>query len=173
MRHGAHMNESWHTYEWVMVQICMSHGTCMNESWHTYEWAMAHIWMRHGTPINASWHTYEWVMAHTWMSHGTCMNESWHTHEHDSTSSRRTTRRESLGGFVDRGVSCWVWTPSIHEHTRRLEHPPIHEHNESLGVGCIGSNFATNTPLFYIMMIQFVTHIYNFVTNTPLFYIIM
>jgi len=95
--------------------------------------------MRHGTPINASWHTYEWVMAHTWMSHGTCMNESWHTHEHDSTSSRRTTRRESLGGFVDRGVfvakwsnlSRWVWTPSIHEHPQRLEHPPIHEHNES------------------------------------------
>ena len=35
--HGTHMNESWHTYEWVMAHIWMSHGTHMNESWHTYE----------------------------------------------------------------------------------------------------------------------------------------
>jgi len=40
-----------------------------------------------------------------------------------STSSCRTTRRESLGGFVDRGVFVAKW-----------------------------SNFVTNTPLFYIMM---------------------
>ena len=69
---GTHMNESWHTYEWVMAHrrhIWMSHGTHMNESWHTYEWVMAHgrhIWMSHGT--------HEWVMAHTWMCHGTHMN---------------------------------------------------------------------------------------------------
>jgi len=62
------MNESWHTYEWVMAHLWMSYGTHMNESWHTYEcaWSMC---------------TYEWVMAHLWMSYGTLMNESWHTYE--------------------------------------------------------------------------------------------
>ena len=30
------------TYERVMAQIWISHGTHMNESWHTYEWVMAH-----------------------------------------------------------------------------------------------------------------------------------
>ena len=64
MRHGTHMNESWHTYEWVMAHIWMSHGTHMNESWHTYEWDMSHIWMRHVTYMNESWHTYEWVISH-------------------------------------------------------------------------------------------------------------
>jgi len=47
----------------------MSHGTHMNESWHTYEWVMAHIWMSHGTHMNESCHTYEWVMEHIWMCH--------------------------------------------------------------------------------------------------------
>jgi len=64
MSHGTRMDESWHTYGWVMTHIWMSHGTHMNESWHTYEWVMAHIWMSHGTHMNKSWHTYEWVMAH-------------------------------------------------------------------------------------------------------------
>jgi len=35
-----HVNESWHTYEWV---------THMNESRHMYEGVMAHIWRSHGT----------------------------------------------------------------------------------------------------------------------------
>jgi len=59
-----HMNESWHTYEWVMVHIWTSHGTHMKESWHTYEWAMTHIWMSYGTHMNELWHTYKWVMVH-------------------------------------------------------------------------------------------------------------
>jgi len=45
----------------------MSHGTHVNESWHTYEWVMAHIWMSHGTHMNESCHTYEWVMAQYFM----------------------------------------------------------------------------------------------------------
>ena len=103
----SHMNESWHTYEWVMAHIWMSHGTHMNETWHTYEWVMAHTWMGRGTHTNETWHaydwvmahiwtghgthewamahiwmyTYKWVMAHIWMSHGTHMNESWNTCE--------------------------------------------------------------------------------------------
>ena len=30
----------------------MSHGTHVNESWHTCEWVMAHIWMSHGPHLN-------------------------------------------------------------------------------------------------------------------------
>ena len=37
---GARLNES---------TMRMSHGTHMNESWHTYEWVMSHTWMNHGT----------------------------------------------------------------------------------------------------------------------------
>jgi len=63
-RYVTHMNESCHTYEWVMAHIWMSHGTHMNESLHTHEWVMAHIWMSHVTHMNESCHTYEWVIAH-------------------------------------------------------------------------------------------------------------
>ena len=63
-----------------MSHIWMSHVTHMNESCHTYEWVMSHIWMSHTTHMNASTsHTYEWVMFHIWMSHVTHMNESCHT----------------------------------------------------------------------------------------------
>ena len=47
----------------VFELLCTSHGTHMNESWHTCEWVMSHIWMTHVTHMNESWHTYEWVMA--------------------------------------------------------------------------------------------------------------
>ena len=32
--------------KWVMTNIRMSHVTHMNESCHTYEWIMSHIWMK-------------------------------------------------------------------------------------------------------------------------------
>jgi len=93
------MNQSCHTYEWVMSHIWMSHVTHMNESCHTYESVMSHIWMshvlcrmyrytrvtsrhvtsRHGTHIYESFHTYEWGTSHAWTSHVTRMNESCHT----------------------------------------------------------------------------------------------
>ena len=81
MSHGTHVNESWHTCEWVMAHMWMSHGTQVNESWHTYEWVMAHVWMRHGTHMKESWHTYERVTAHIWTNYGTHMNELWHTYK--------------------------------------------------------------------------------------------
>jgi len=43
----------------------------MDESRHTYEWVISHIWMRHGTHKNESSHTHEWFMAHIWMSNVT------------------------------------------------------------------------------------------------------
>jgi len=81
MSHVAHMNESCHTYEWVMSHIWMSHAAHMNESCHTYEWVMPHIWLSHVTHMTESCRTYEWVMSHVWMSHVTHMNESCHTYE--------------------------------------------------------------------------------------------
>ena len=59
----------------------LSHVPCVNESCHTYEWVMSHIWMSHVTHMNESCHTYEWVMSHIWMSHVPCVNESCHTYE--------------------------------------------------------------------------------------------
>jgi len=58
------MDESCHTYQWVMSHISMSHVTRMNESCHTYEWVMSHIRMSHVTHTNESCHTYEWGMSH-------------------------------------------------------------------------------------------------------------
>ena len=36
-------NTSWH--------VCMGHVTRMNESWHTYEWIMSRVWMSHGNIV--------------------------------------------------------------------------------------------------------------------------
>jgi len=88
MSHVTHMNESCHTYEWllihnnenchtyksVMSHMWMSHVTHINGSCHTYEWVMSYEWLRSG-------HTYKWAIAHMWMSHVPHMDESCHTYE--------------------------------------------------------------------------------------------
>jgi len=53
----------------------------MNESCHTYEWVISHRWKEafHRLPVMC--HTYQWVMSHIWMSHVTHMNESCHIDE--------------------------------------------------------------------------------------------
>jgi len=56
-----------------------SRVTQMNESWHTYEWVMAHIGMSHGTHMNGPSHTNQWIVSNIWISHGSHMNESCHT----------------------------------------------------------------------------------------------
>jgi len=81
MSHVTHMNESCHTYEWVMSHIWMGHVThtnesCHTESCHTYEWVMSHIGMSRVTHRNESCHTYKRVMSHIGMSHVTQRNES-------------------------------------------------------------------------------------------------
>ena len=91
IRLGTLMNESWHTYEWVMAHVWMSHGTRMNESWQIYKCVIAHVWMSHNTHkilmvmshvsmshvtrINESCHTYQWVMSHVSMSHVTLIQD--------------------------------------------------------------------------------------------------
>ena len=79
MSHVAHVNESWHTYEWVTSHIWMSHDTHMNESWHTFnEWYHTCDWVT--SHMHASRHTHEYVTWNTWMSHVTHMNESCHAY---------------------------------------------------------------------------------------------
>jgi len=92
------MNESCHTYEWVMSHVWMRQGTHTKESWRTYEWVMAHIRMSHVTRIcmtrshsqqssaressTLQHHTPpRRLFFHTWMSHVTHMNESCHTNK--------------------------------------------------------------------------------------------
>jgi len=94
MSHVTHMNESCHTYEWVMSHIRMSHVTHMNESCHAYEWVMTDmqydpvsrvmdpidlyiyiymyiyicIYVYKLSHVHATWHIfhvrYAWVMTH-------------------------------------------------------------------------------------------------------------
>jgi len=61
---------SYHTYERDMICIrmmrhtlLMRHVTHVNESCHTYEWVMSHLWISHITHINESCHTYKWCMS--------------------------------------------------------------------------------------------------------------
>ena len=79
MSHATIMNDSYHTYEWVMPCISEYHITHTKESCHTYEWVMSRM-DSHTTPnkwvmssMNESCHTYEWVVS--------CIYESYHTHE--------------------------------------------------------------------------------------------
>jgi len=82
MSHGTHVNESWHTREWVMAHTWISHGTHIHVTcllvrlYGMSRWVMAHTWMSHGTDIHVSWHTCECVMSQKWMSHGTHKHES-------------------------------------------------------------------------------------------------
>jgi len=73
MSHVTYVNESCHTYEWVMSHIWMSHITLrmrqiatLRMSWRTYEWVMSRLIGSWHT-FDESCHTYEWVMSHIWM----------------------------------------------------------------------------------------------------------
>ena len=73
------MNESCHTYEWVVSHKWMSHVTHMNELCYTCERVMSHIWIGHVTHAHESCHTYVWVTSRICMSHVTHMNGSRYT----------------------------------------------------------------------------------------------
>jgi len=101
------MNESCHTYEWVMSHIWMRHVTAEPRIRHTWSYICIfyyyllnllrfinlnldpycycclkprlHIWMRHVTRINELRRTDELFMSHVWTSRVTRMNESFFT----------------------------------------------------------------------------------------------
>ena len=58
MSHVTHMNESCHTYQWVMSHISTSHVTHMNE-YHTYVWVMTK------TECVGKWVCYILIFPHT------------------------------------------------------------------------------------------------------------
>ena len=62
--HGTHMNESWHTHEWVMAR--------MNEPYNTCDccWLLRGLWWH---SLGESCRAFEWVMAHILKSHITHM----------------------------------------------------------------------------------------------------
>jgi len=83
LSHVSHMNESHHTYEWVVSHVCMSHVTHVNESCFG---APAIRPMRQ-SPYHeraATMQPASWVVSHIWKNHVTHMNEpcmhSYHNH---------------------------------------------------------------------------------------------
>ena len=71
------MNESCHTYKWVISHICTSHVTHTSESGHTYEWVTKLYWHRrqctsaHNCPI-----IHAHISSHKPVSRVTHMNAS-------------------------------------------------------------------------------------------------
>jgi len=105
MSHVTHMNESCHTYEWVMSHICMSHVTHMNESCQVYKWVTSYM--------NESCHTYEWDMSHIWLSHVTHMNESCPTYVTSHLSIRRfLVRGKAVMALIRMDMSHMKWVLS-------------------------------------------------------------
>jgi len=49
------MNDSYHTYEWVMSHIFLGHLAHMNESRHTYEWVTSHIFLGVAWVVGCVW----------------------------------------------------------------------------------------------------------------------
>jgi len=113
-----------------MSHTWISHGTHVNESWHTCEWVMSHIWMSHVTHLNESQHTWMRYATYTnrsgqnmclWLSHVTHSNESCHvTHMNVSVS-------HIWMGQVEMFVCChnpWLYflNESCHTHESVLSH---------------------------------------------------
>ena len=130
MSHVTHMNESCHTYQWVMSQLWMSHVTHTNESCHTYRWVMSQLWMSHVTHTNESCHTYRWVMSQIWMSHVT--HTSCHTHEHVLSHPTLTEHvKRDIHMFLLTCFICLFWHVSYVSfdmfHTRLFSWESSHE----------------------------------------------
>jgi len=72
----------------------------MNESCHTYEWVMSHIWMSHVTHMN------DWVMSHIWMSHVTHMNDTYESHMNESCHTYGWITYECVVSHIWMNESC-------------------------------------------------------------------
>ena len=81
----------------------MSHVTHMNESCHTYEWVVSHIfWMSHVTHMNESCHTYEWVMGYTGGHHWQLAHQTLREKEREREREREKGGREREKGGRER-----------------------------------------------------------------------
>ena len=123
MTHGTHMNESSHTYEWVMSHIWMSHVTHMNESCHEHGsficmthirmCDMTHSYVRHDSFICVTWLIHMCNMAHSYVWHNSFMSHIRMTNMWDMTHSF-----EGHASFI-----CMIWLIDVtHERRTHLEH---------------------------------------------------
>jgi len=83
----TNVNESCHTYEWVMSYVWMRYVMYMNESWMSHVTRVkdvdTHVLSRYQhlvchTYMNESWYAYEWVLSQAGMTHVTHVNDSCH-----------------------------------------------------------------------------------------------
>jgi len=103
-----------------MSHMWMSRVTHVNESRHTWKWVMSHIWMSHVTHMNEPCHTYEWAMSHIWMSHV--------THRHDAKKnfpeSQRLIITSSSIGLFCRYSGCFAQKRPIKLCHHLAQQPP-------------------------------------------------
>ena len=118
------MNESWHTYEWVMAHIWMRHVTHMNASCHIYEAVMSQIWIRQIAHVNTSHHIYQWVMSYMWIRHT-------HTHTHTHTNTHTHTHTHTHVPHIWASPVVYVmWRiPLWYTHTCTHTHTHTHTHD--------------------------------------------
>ena len=129
MSHVTPVNESCHTYEWVMVHISMSHGTHVNESWHTCEGVMTKMYMsqRQKYFLCATWLIHMCDMTHIHKSHKTqshvCnvtnTNEQFHTcmlgpRQMDESHCKHTCESLQAHMWVTASTHVTRVTPSTH-----------------------------------------------------------
>jgi hypothetical protein len=91
MSHVTHMNESCHTYEWVMShmkELCCTYECIIltYEEVSIFAWrgwyfpCLSLMWTQHAAHMNEWCHTCEWVMSHIWICHAVHANVSWARH---------------------------------------------------------------------------------------------
>jgi len=115
--------------DWMqqLFRLWITHSTHMNESWHTYEWIMAHTyeaWIRQrpaqhtnesDTDMNETWQIYEQVMAHTWMSHGTRMRlmheGGYHACKHMTRQHMNASSYECIIIWMHHSTHLWIRHP--------------------------------------------------------------
>jgi len=77
----------------LWVRRCTCHVARVNDSWHTYGWVMSHIWMSHVALVSMSQVTH--MKAHMCKRSHVYSNMRTRTHVNAFTSARRTHTNES------------------------------------------------------------------------------
>jgi len=108
----THMNESCHTYEWVMSHIWMSHVTHMNESCHTHEWVTKSV-----THMNVSMGASVTCVSplNMWMDescHTCTTNKESHVYEREH-GCRGVTYVSSFNMWVHESCHTWILIKSL------------------------------------------------------------
>ena len=126
-----------------VTHMWIRHDPSMNESCHTYGWVMSHIsmWAVCLESCLSIHHTYEWVMslilAHIGMSHVshsvTHMDEPCltYTHSHTHTHTHKHTHKHTHTLTYTHTLSLSHTHTHIHTHTLTYTHTLSHTHTHS------------------------------------------